>query len=330
MAHCPICNSTCSIWTSDGGMIRNITCTKSGKYILLDSRWYRDGYSFDYLKLDEIDQNKLIYYMHNFKIKDEILELNIKMIKQIIEVTELPSVDEQMESLLKHIGDINIIPGTEIDLILSDFLHSVGATNIDSLNWILYELAKDKLIDIRHHDSSTTKTTVILKRTGIIRYNEIIKIKKNPILMINSYLKDFLTKGELQQKYPKAFKRWTEADELLWIGKSDNHTTIGHKCRECLQEFASELIIKLKIENADENSKNIKNRLKSVLKDCNIGKTIPKFIDRFYSYIDIVNDLVQKQEHGASKESEDLSWNDSRRVVFHTALIMLEVDSLIT
>jgi hypothetical protein len=310
-------------------MRKNITCSKGGKYLLLDSNWYFCDYSFEYLKLDEIDQNKLIYYMHNIKIKNEILELNIKKIRQIIEVTELPSVDEQIESLLKHIGDINNIFGIEIQFKLSDFLHSIGAINIDSLNCILIELEKDKLIDIRAYSSSSSEATVILTRPGIKRYNEIIRIKKNPILMISNYLKDFLTKGDLHQKYPKAFKKWIETDELLWMKKDDDNTTIGHKCRECLQEFASELIVKLKIENADNDIKHVKNRLKSVLNDCIVGKTLPKFIERFYNYIDIVNDLVQKQEHDASKENVNLTWNDSRRVVFHTALIMLEVDSII-
>ncbi len=33
-----------------------------------------------------------------------------------------------------------------------------------------------------------------------------------------------------------------------------------------------------------------------------------------------------RQEHGAQKESETLQWEDARRVVFQTAMVMFELD----
>jgi hypothetical protein len=40
-----------------------------------------------------------------------------------------------------------------------------------------------------------------------------------------------------------------------------------------------------------------------------------------------VSDLVQRQEHGGQREGAPLRWEDGRRLVFQTAVIMFEIDS---
>ena len=44
------------------------------------------------------------------------------------------------------------------------------------------------------------------------------------------------------------------------------------------------------------------------------------------AYWGTLSDLVQRQEHGAAKEGEPLTWEDGQRVVFHTAIVMWEID----
>ena len=39
-----------------------------------------------------------------------------------------------------------------------------------------------------------------------------------------------------------------------------------------------------------------------------------------------MSDLAQKQEHGGQKEGEPLVWEDTRRIVFQTILVMFEID----
>jgi hypothetical protein len=36
--------------------------------------------------------------------------------------------------------------------------------------------------------------------------------------------------------------------------------------------------------------------------------------------------LVQRQEHGAQKEVTPLTWEDARRVVFQTCVVMYEIN----
>jgi hypothetical protein len=39
-----------------------------------------------------------------------------------------------------------------------------------------------------------------------------------------------------------------------------------------------------------------------------------------------VSDLAQRQEHGAQREAEPLGWEDARRLVFLSAVVMYEID----
>jgi hypothetical protein len=49
-------------------------------------------------------------------------------------------------------------------------------------------------------------------------------------------------------------------------------------------------------------------------------------LDALLAYWGTTSDLAQRQEHGAQKEGEVLTWEDSRRLVFHTAIVMVEID----
>jgi hypothetical protein len=53
---------------------------------------------------------------------------------------------------------------------------------------------------------------------------------------------------------------------------------------------------------------------------------VGKFIDALVVYWGTMNDLVQRQEHGATREGEPLTWEDAQRVIFHTAVVMWEID----
>jgi hypothetical protein len=62
-------------------------------------------------------------------------------------------------------------------------------------------------------------------------------------------------------------------------------------------------------------------RIRSVLEHLAglLGATEKPLLDALLTYWGTVSDLVQRQEHGAQREGESLSWADSRRVVFQTA-----------
>lgn len=57
-----------------------------------------------------------------------------------------------------------------------------------------------------------------------------------------------------------------------------------------------------------------------------LGKTEGAFLEALHAYWCTLDDLVQRQEHGAQKEGAPVIWEDGRRVVFQTAVAMFEID----
>jgi hypothetical protein len=60
-----------------------------------------------------------------------------------------------------------------------------------------------------------------------------------------------------------------------------------------------------------------------------LGSTEWRFLDALLAYWGALTDLMQRQAHGALKKGEMLGWEDARRVVFHTAIVMFEIDKAI-
>lgn len=45
-----------------------------------------------------------------------------------------------------------------------------------------------------------------------------------------------------------------------------------------------------------------------------------------FHYWRALSDLVQRQEHGSTRDKEDLRWEDARRLIYQTANAMYEID----
>jgi hypothetical protein len=82
----------------------------------------------------------------------------------------------------------------------------------------------------------------------------------------------------------------------------------------------------------DENVAHIVARLKAVLNylGSDIPSTLKPFLDSIVSYWGTLSDLVQRQEHAGQKEGQPVTWEDARRIVFHTAIVFLEIDRAIS
>ena len=147
---------------------------------------------------------------------------------------------------------------------------------------------------------------------------------RNIELNIKNYINDF----EFKKKYEIAFQKWIEADKLLWESDTNNKLTqIGHLCRETIQEFIDNLIIIFKIDTDKDKAKIIA-RFKNIIEHLSdkLSKTEKQFLSNLLAYCGSIIDLIQKQEHNALKENEQLKWEDGRRVVFQTLNVMYETD----
>ncbi len=94
-----------------------------------------------------------------------------------------------------------------------------------------------------------------------------------------------------------------------------------------MQAFATELVAHHKPANVNPDPTKTLDRVSAVLKErSQNSEAVNELLDVLFGYWRAVNGIVQRQEHGAQKEGEPLKWEDGRRAVFHTVLVMTEID----
>jgi hypothetical protein len=175
-----------------------------------------------------------------------------------------------------------------------------------------------------------SKTLTFVLRAEALRYFEEMKEEMGqPVEQITGTIRAYLDTAEFQRRHPRAYEKWAEAESLLWSADSDRQfTTIGHLCREAIQEFASELVDRFKPPQVDTVTAHDKNRVGAVLElhRDKLGSREKEFLNSLATYWSAVSDLIQRQEHGDQKGGSELIMEDGRRVVFQAALVMFEVD----
>jgi hypothetical protein len=163
---------------------------------------------------------------------------------------------------------------------------------------------------------------------GYLYYKYLKERSGESIEHVEKEVLNYIDSHEFQKAYPKAYEKWAEAENLLWeTDTSKQLTKIGHLCREAIQEFMDTLYTQVKPSGETIPEQSTIKRLKSIInvKSQKLGKTERRFLDVLINYWEAVNDLIQKQEHGAQKEKLQLVWKDARRVVFQTMMLMFEV-----
>ena len=174
--------------------------------------------------------------------------------------------------------------------------------------------------------TSTGEPTFYVKPEAIQYYRK-LKQADQPAQAIEKEVRRSLLSDEFKNLYPVPFKKLTDAETLLWDSDSERQfSRIGHICREALQEFADALVQKYNPPNVDTDKSHIIARIRSVLNlSPNLGSTEKEFLKSLIGYWGAVSDLVQRQEHGSQRDKNSLLWEDGRRVVFQTFIVMYEI-----
>jgi len=164
---------------------------------------------------------------------------------------------------------------------------------------------------------------------GFEYYRQMKEQSGQPLKRVENTVRDYLTVEHFQRSHAEAYQKWSQAESMLWASDSERQlTTIGHLCREVLQAFATTLVNRHQPPDVDQDVAHIVSRIRAVLelRTNQIGSTEKPFLDALLAYWGTVSDLVQRQEHGAQKEGGSLVWEDGRRIVFQTAIVMFEID----
>jgi hypothetical protein len=163
---------------------------------------------------------------------------------------------------------------------------------------------------------------------GLQTYAEVRRSEQEPIRAIGRDVKDYLDQSGFASRHRTAYERWKKAADILWSDHPEGHLSeIGHHCREAMQEFAETLAQGLPVLEETSKTKTV-DRVRAALNNSRgrLGETVADMLDALAVYWGTVSDLAQRQEHAAGREGESLGWEDARRLVFHTALVMYELD----
>jgi hypothetical protein len=165
---------------------------------------------------------------------------------------------------------------------------------------------------------------------GYRHYEHLKEQQGESVARIEQAVRSFIDDRGFRARHPVAHEKWADAERQLWASETTaSATVIGHLCREAHQEFVSSLLALHPAPDAPADPKQTKNRLLAALRVLSISSmAVAELADGLVKYWSAVSDLAQRQEHGGQKEGEALTWEDSRRLVFHTLFVMAEIDRI--
>ena len=185
------------------------------------------------------------------------------------------------------------------------------------------------LIHVTSRD--TPNFNFVVSPTGHTLYASLQTRSREPLAHLERRVLSFVSGDWFAKRYPTAYAKWKAAEELLWRGDSEEDlSTIGHLAREAMIEFADLLAKRFFVSAPQDRAKTIV-RIKAVIEHLRpqLGEKTSDFLDALIAYWETVNGLVQRLEHAVSYEgSSSLTLDDSRRVVFQTALVFFELDQV--
>ena len=192
----------------------------------------------------------------------------------------------------------------------------------------LYELDRKGLINLREDD---TLVSFVVSPEGLGFYEEVKRAQGEPIERVEVETRNLLSR-DVATAHPEAVAKWREAEDLLWRPDAEEQLgTIGHKCREALQAFAQSLY-EIHCPDSDPLPKEkTLNKIRAVLgaRRASLGKKTERFLTAYWETVDAywetVNDLAERAEHGSQRKDRPLVWEDARRLVFQTLLVMVEL-----
>jgi hypothetical protein len=232
-----------------------------------------------------------------------------QLLTELVEASrEVPRHEQQWHLGGEDAPDVLRGPWGERQVLVSDVLALADLELLDAVT-LNYVYGNDYVISPRGH----------------AYYAAMKRREAQPLERQEAELRRFVNGDAFRVRYPAAYAKWAEAERLLWSADADRElSTVGHKVREASHEFALALVGEHDPPNVDPDLTKVKNRIASVI-DLHrpaLGRTKAAFLDALLEYWDKTVDLVQRQEH-----ARDLEWTDARRVVFHTASLMWEIDA---
>jgi hypothetical protein len=209
------------------------------------------------------------------------------------------------------------------------YVQGNGIGDDDVVETDVHQLLNAGLISVVNYHGTGTGFNFLIPPEALDYYEQLKRRSGEPVEQIEREVRVYLDSERFRSAYPEAYARWREAADLLWGADSDRElSTIGHKCREAIQEFVTVLVDRHQPSAVNPDKAMTRDRLSAVLNmhRAALGERRSALLDALFGYWRAAADLIQRQEHAGQREGEPLGWEDGRRVVFQTAVVMFEID----
>jgi hypothetical protein len=147
---------------------------------------------------------------------------------------------------------------------------------------------------------------------------------------LEAYLKACVGQARFRLAYPSAYERWWEATAILYgEGSTDSVIAAGGKAREALQEFARALAEPFQPRSSDPDSTGATvGRLRAFTEafQSQLGDARCELLRSLLDHWRALADGLERHAHDGEMVAEPPRWEDARRVVILTALVMVEID----
>jgi hypothetical protein len=154
---------------------------------------------------------------------------------------------------------------------------------------------------------------------------------------IEEYLRVYLDQERFTSRYPRAQQRWSQVWAMLWRANStDKVVAVADQACEVMSEFVAALADLHEPHPLDPIRKptlvdraGTLQRLVAVIETYRpaLGDNRCALLHTLLDYWQALSDSVQRhREHRAGRMLGRLTWEDGRRVVVLTAMVMVEVD----
>jgi Phage integrase family len=143
---------------------------------------------------------------------------------------------------------------------------------------------------------------------------------------MESHIGRYLDEDFFRAAHPDAYVRWRVALDLYAAHPARHATAIGQACRDALAQYADSALAGRRIKSPVRSG--TVDKLRALIKAAVPTGRISDHAEALIAYWGAVSDLAQRQAHGAMREKETLRAEDARRLIFHTMLVMFEVEQV--
>jgi len=188
------------------------------------------------------------------------------------------------------------------------FLEGPGIGREEVVEGDVRMLEREALIEAIRFSRRQGNPTYVLTPQGRSYYTALQG--NDPGSRQDAELRRFLDSETFKADYPRAYAKWSGAEILLWQADSEGEfTTVGHKVREALQEFATEAIARYAPADVEANPASVNLRLGAIIAEFRptLGEARAKLLIALGNYSEATLAIVQRQEHGAQKEGQELT-----------------------